>query len=72
MESRDLKRRDLERLIGSRARVSEVFNRKQALTMEMIRKLHKDCGLLRLVDPNDRNFLIRRALLSGAKVFAQF
>ena len=37
MESRGLTRRDLEKYLGSRARVSEVLNRKRAITMEMIR-----------------------------------
>ncbi len=41
MESRGLTRRDLEPFLGSRARVSEVLNRRRALTIEMIRKLHK-------------------------------
>ena len=41
IETRGLTRRDLERYIGSRARVSEVLNRKRPLTMEMIRNLHK-------------------------------
>lgn len=45
MESRGLTRRDMERFIGSRARVSEVLNRKRALTMEMIRSLHKGLGI---------------------------
>jgi len=45
MESRGLSRRELERCIGSRARVSEVLNRKRPLTMEMIRKLHKELGI---------------------------
>jgi HTH-type transcriptional regulator/antitoxin HigA len=45
MESRGLTRRDMERLIGSRARVSEVLNRRRALTMEMIRRLHKELGI---------------------------
>jgi HTH-type transcriptional regulator/antitoxin HigA len=40
MESRGLTRKDLERYIGSRARVSEVLNRRRALSLEMIRKLH--------------------------------
>jgi HTH-type transcriptional regulator/antitoxin HigA len=39
MESRGLTRRNLEPLIGSRARVSEVLNRKRSLTMAMIRNL---------------------------------
>src|SRR5450759_3964371 len=41
MESRGLSRRDIEPYIGSRARVSEVLNRKRPLTMEMIRNLNK-------------------------------
>ena len=45
IESRGLTRRDLEPLIGSRARVSEILNRKRALTMEMIRRLHKELGI---------------------------
>lgn len=45
MESRGLSRRDLEPLIGSRARVSEVLNRKRPLTMEMIRNLHSRFGI---------------------------
>ncbi len=45
MESRGLTRRDLEKYIGSRARVSEVLNRKRAITMEMIRNLHKGLGI---------------------------
>jgi len=45
MESRGLTRRDMEPYIGSRARVSEVLNRKRSLTMEMIRNLHKGLGI---------------------------
>jgi HTH-type transcriptional regulator/antitoxin HigA len=45
MESRGLSRRDLEPFIGSRARVSEVLNRKRPLTMEMIRNLHGGLGI---------------------------
>ena len=45
MESRGLTRRDLEPYIGSRARVSEVLNRKRPLTMEMIRNIHKGVGI---------------------------
>ena len=36
-----LTRRDLEPLIGSRARVAEVLNRKRNLTLPMIRRLHE-------------------------------
>jgi HTH-type transcriptional regulator/antitoxin HigA len=45
MESRGLSRRDLEPFIGSRARVSEVLNRRRPLTMEMIRNLHSSLGI---------------------------
>jgi HTH-type transcriptional regulator / antitoxin HigA len=45
MESRGLSRRDLEPFIGSRARVSEILNRKRPLTMDMIRNLHKMLGI---------------------------
>ena len=45
MESRGLSRCDLEPYIGSRARVSEVLNRKRPLTIYMIRRLHDDLGI---------------------------
>jgi HTH-type transcriptional regulator/antitoxin HigA len=45
LESRGLARRDLEPYLGSRARVSEVLNRKRPLTLEMIRRLHTGLGI---------------------------
>jgi HTH-type transcriptional regulator / antitoxin HigA len=45
LESRGLSRRDLEPYLGSRARVSEVLNRKRPLTLEMIRRLHANLGI---------------------------
>ena len=45
MESRNLKRCDLEPYLGSRARVAEVLNRRRPLSIEMIRKLHKGLGI---------------------------
>jgi HTH-type transcriptional regulator/antitoxin HigA len=45
LESRGLSRRDLEPHIGSRALVEAVLNRKKALTVEMIRKLHAGLGI---------------------------
>ncbi|GAB4487413.1 MAG: DNA-binding protein [Thermodesulfovibrionales bacterium] len=45
MDSRGLTRRDLEKCLGSRARVSEVLNRKRPLTIEMIRGLCKEFGM---------------------------
>jgi HTH-type transcriptional regulator/antitoxin HigA len=45
MESRSLTRRDLEPLIGSRAHMSEILNRKRPPPMEMIRNLHDGLGI---------------------------
>lgn len=45
MESRSLSRRDLESYLGSRARVSEILNRKRPLSLQMIRKLHNGLGI---------------------------
>ncbi len=41
MEQNDLTRKDLEPYIGPSGRVSEVLNKKRALTLPMIKKLHK-------------------------------
>jgi len=38
-------RKDLEPLIGSRARVSEILGRRRALTLPMIRRLHAALGI---------------------------
>lgn len=40
MEQQVLTRKDLEPMIGTRARVSEVLTGKRALTLSMIRRLH--------------------------------
>ena len=45
LESRGLTRRDLEPYLGSRARVTEVMNRRRALTIDMIRRLHQGLGI---------------------------
>jgi HTH-type transcriptional regulator/antitoxin HigA len=45
MESRALTRRDLEPYLGSRARVSEILNRRRPLSLEMIRELNKGLGI---------------------------
>lgn len=45
MESRGLTRRDLEPYLGSRARVSEVLNRRRPLSLGMIRKLNTGLGI---------------------------
>jgi|SRR5882757_3702423 len=45
MEQQGLTRKDLEPLIGSRTRVAEILNRKRNLSIEMIRRLHKELGI---------------------------
>ena len=41
MEQMNLTRKDLEPLIGSRSRVSEIINRRRPLSLPMIRRLHQ-------------------------------
>ncbi|MFZ4580807.1 MAG: helix-turn-helix domain-containing protein [Myxococcota bacterium] len=45
MEQLGLTRKDLEPLLGSRARVSEVLSRKRPLTLAMIHRLRQGLGL---------------------------
>ena len=42
MEQMNLSRKDLEKYIGSRGRVSEIFNRRRSLSLNMIRNLHSE------------------------------
>ncbi len=41
MEQQGLTRRDMEKSLGSRARVSEVLNRRRRLSVPMMRNLHR-------------------------------
>ena len=45
MEQMGLSRKDLEPLLGSRGRVSEVLNGRRALSIQMIRRLNRDLGI---------------------------
>jgi HTH-type transcriptional regulator/antitoxin HigA len=45
MEQQGLTRKDLERILGSRIRVSEILNRKRGLSIAMIRRLHETLGI---------------------------
>ena len=45
MQRLGLTRKDLEPLIGSRSRVSDVLNRKRPLTIRMIRNLSRELGI---------------------------
>jgi HTH-type transcriptional regulator/antitoxin HigA len=45
MEQQGLTRKDLEGIIGSRARIAEVLDRKRNLSIAMIRRLHERLGI---------------------------
>ena len=45
LEQGGLTRKELEVLIGTRARVAEILNRKRTLTLAMIRALHRALGI---------------------------
>ncbi len=45
MEQQGLSRKDLEPMIGTRARVAEVMNRRRSLSIDMIRRLHDQLGI---------------------------
>jgi HTH-type transcriptional regulator/antitoxin HigA len=68
MQQRGLSRRDLERVLGSKSRVSEVLNRRRPLTMEMIRRLHSTLGIPAesLIQPTARKRRQRRSRASAA------
>jgi HTH-type transcriptional regulator/antitoxin HigA len=53
MEQQGLSRKDLEPLIGSRARVSEILTRKRSLTLSMVRRVRSGLGISAdlLIDP---------------------
>ncbi len=45
MEQQGLSRKDLEKILGTRTRVSEVLSRKRGLSINMIRALHEKLGI---------------------------
>lgn len=45
MEQQKLTRKDLEGILGTRTRVAEVLNRRRGLSINMIRRLHKELGI---------------------------
>lgn len=59
MDQLGLTRRDLEPMIGSRARVAEVLNRKRALTLPMIRRLSEGLRIPAVILVRD--YPVRRA-----------
>lgn len=65
MEQKGLRQRDLEPMIGSRGRVSEVLSGKRPLTLPMIRRLSAGLGLradilIREVAPSGRSMAHRK------------
>ena len=58
MDQQGLSRRDLEDMIGTRTRIAEVLNRKRALSINMIRRLHEKLGV-------PAEILIRPTLRTG-------
>lgn len=59
MEAMGLTRKDLEPMIGARSRVSDILNRRRALSLDMIRKL--SAGLRVSAD-----LLVRETVVAGA------
>jgi HTH-type transcriptional regulator/antitoxin HigA len=45
MAERGLRRRDLEKLLGSSGRVSEILNRKRPLTVDMMQRLYAELAI---------------------------
>jgi HTH-type transcriptional regulator/antitoxin HigA len=45
MEQQGLSTKDLEKVLGTKSKVSEVLNRKRDLSITMIRKAHKHLGI---------------------------
>jgi HTH-type transcriptional regulator/antitoxin HigA len=65
MEQQGLSRKDLEPLIGTRTRVSEVLNRRRSLSIGMIRRLHDRLGISAevLIRPSQKDQAARHDLL---------
>jgi HTH-type transcriptional regulator/antitoxin HigA len=45
MEQMGMKKIEMTKFFGTRGRVSEILNRQRALTLAMIKKLHKEFGI---------------------------
>jgi HTH-type transcriptional regulator/antitoxin HigA len=68
MDQMDLGRKDLEDLVGSRARVSEVLSGRRGLSLGMIRRLHSRLGIpAEILIGQERPARPRRAGSSGRR-----
>ncbi|HET7767592.1 MAG TPA: helix-turn-helix domain-containing protein, partial [Chloroflexota bacterium] len=45
MEQQGLRRTDLADILGSKTRATEILNRRRALSISMIRRLHESLGI---------------------------
>jgi HTH-type transcriptional regulator / antitoxin HigA len=68
IEHPGLSRKDLEPLIGSRARVAEVLNRRRGLSLAMVRRLNAELGIPAEVLIQERTRAPRHARNSGRRV----
>lgn len=68
MRQKGLTRLDLEKILGSKSRVSEILNRKRPLTLAMIRRLHSLWGMPAesLIQPTTRKRRIKRTVAKAA------
>ena len=68
MQQRGLSRCDLEKVLGSKSRVSEILNRKRPLTLEMIRQLHSLWGIPAesLIQPTTRKRNAKKRIAKAA------
>jgi HTH-type transcriptional regulator/antitoxin HigA len=65
LDQMGLTRADLERVLGSRSRVSEVLNRVRPLSIEMIRRLRRTLGIS--ADVLVPAYPLRRSTARGAR-----
>jgi HTH-type transcriptional regulator/antitoxin HigA len=68
MQQKGLTRQDLEKILGSKSRVSEILNRKRPLTLDMIRRLHSLWGIPAesLIRPTIRKKRAKRTVAKAA------
>lgn len=68
MQQKGLTRRDLEKILGSKSRVSEILNGQRSLTLDMIRRLHAAWGIPAesLIQPSTRKRGTKRAAPKAA------
>ena len=68
MRQKGLTRLDLEKILGSRSRVSEILNRKRPLTLDMIRRLHSlwEIPAESLIQPTTRKRRAKRTVAKAA------